>query len=62
MTTDFKRGIWYAVEYLVVVADQPTYADELIRDAGITKKEANEILQETQFEVPKLKRSLKVFK
>ena len=35
----FNDGVWYAVQYLVIERDEPTYAKELVRDLKLTKKE-----------------------
>jgi len=61
MKNAFNEGVWYAVEMLVLHFDEPSMADEIIRGAGITKKEAEEIMKETEVGVEKLKGSLKIF-
>ena len=57
----FYKGVWLAVEYLVRV-DQPTMADEIIESAGITRKIAEKILQETEYLREELTSQLEIFK
>lgn len=34
--SDFNRGLWVAIQYLVADADEPTYATEIVRLSGLS--------------------------
>lgn len=44
---DFKRGVWYAVEYLVNKIDQPNYGKELVKSSHISLEEARQFVKES---------------
>ncbi len=46
---DFKRGVWFAVDYLISTIDQPLYGKELVESAHISLEEAKQFEKETSF-------------
>ena len=54
MITDFERGLWIAIEYLILVRDQPTFAKELIQGSGILLEDAVKIVKETNYQPHKI--------
>ena len=52
--TGLAEGIWFAVEYLVCTRDEPSLAEELIKESGIDVKVFRGILTETRYEPKKL--------
>ena len=55
---EFAEGIWFAVEYLVCTRDEPSLAEELIKESGIDVDVYREILAETGYEVKSLRKVL----
>lgn len=50
MSADFKKGVWYAIEFLILNIREPGYARELIRSAKITRKDALEFVKQTDYQ------------
>ena len=50
-TDNFARGIWYAVELLTIFRSNSECALFIINESGIDKKEFEDILKETDYEV-----------
>lgn len=50
MTKDFERGIWFAIDYLIRWADEPSLAAMVARDAGISRTMARQLWKESGLE------------
>ena len=57
----FEDGIWYAVEYLVLTRDFPTFADELLEEVGMDRHSAERCMKKTRYRTGELRRALQIF-
>jgi len=46
----YWRGVWTAIEFLVIYDDQPTLAADLARTAGISRDEARKLRKNSVYE------------
>lgn len=52
--SEFDRGLWIAIEYLVLVRDQPTFAKELVQQQGISLEKVVQMVKETNYQPHKI--------
>ena len=48
--TDFERGVWFAIDHLVRYEDQPSMAIEIANAAGISRKQARQLWEDSDLE------------
>lgn len=48
--TDFGRGVWFAIDHLVRYEDQPSMAIEIANAAGISRKQARHLWEDSDLE------------
>lgn len=51
---DFQQGVFYAAGLLVEWLDQPTYAVDILKEAGLLESDVSELDETEQFAMKKL--------
>lgn len=55
----FKSGVWFAIQELVLSHGELTIATDIAKSAGISRKEARKLQEETDFETTRMKKFIK---
>lgn len=59
MNDDYSRGVFSAMQYLVVFRDEPQLAMEIAKENGIRQAEALKLSKESGFEVRRMNRFIR---
>ena len=55
----FNSGVFYAMQYLVLEQDQPTFAAEIARESGMTKEFALKESKKTGYQVREMNKFIR---